>query len=43
MIRNQADTLDILSFESCRSSVVGDVEEVSSESSRRMQGKEDHT
>ena len=41
MIRNGADTLDVISFESCRSSVVGDTGEVSSESSRRMQDNEE--
>ena len=34
---------DFLSFESCRSSVVDDIEEVSSESSRKMQDKEETT
>ena len=43
MLSNGANTLDILSFESCRSSVVGDMEEVSSESSRRMQDEEETT
>ena len=37
------DTQDTLSFESCRSSVVDDMEEVSSESSRKMQDKEEAT
>ena len=39
MIRNGADTQDTLSFESCMSSVACDMEEVSSESSRKMQDK----
>ena len=43
MVRHGADTQDTLSFESCRSSVVGDMVEVSSESSRKMQDKEETT
>ena len=35
------DTQDFLSFESCRSSVVDDMEEVSSKSSMKMQDKEE--
>ena len=41
MIRNGPDTQDTLSFESCMSSVACDMEEVSSESSRKMQDKEE--
>ena len=37
------DIQDFLSFESCRSSVVDDMEEVSSESKRKMQDKEETT
>ena len=39
MIRTGADIKDTLSFESCKSSVVDDMDEVSSESSRKMQDK----
>ena len=41
--RKGVDTQDILSFESCRSSAVDDMEEVSSEFSRKMQDKEEST
>ena len=37
------DTQDFLSFVSCRSSEVDDMEEVRSESSRKMQHKEETT
>ena len=37
------DMQDLLSFESCRSSVVDDMEEVSSESSRKMQDEQEAT
>ena len=37
------DTQNLLSFELSRSSVVDDMEEVSSESSRKMQDKEETT
>ena len=40
VIRKEADMQDTLSSESCRSSVVDDMEEVSSESSRKMQDLE---
>ena len=43
VIRKGADIHDTLSFESCRSSVVDDMEEGSSESSRKMQDKEETT
>ena len=40
-IRNEVGSQDTLSFESCSSSMACDVEEISSESSRRMQDKEE--
>ena len=43
VIRTGADIKDTLSFESCRSSVVDDMEEVSSKSSRKTQDKEETT
>ena len=43
MTRKGVDTQELLSFESCRSSVVDDMEEVSLESSRKMQDKEETT
>ena len=42
-IRNGFDTQDTLSVESCMSSVACDMEELSSESSRKMQDKEETT
>ena len=41
-MRNGFDTQDTLSSESCSSSMACDTEEVTSESSRKMQDKEDH-
>ena len=43
MIRNGFGTRDTLSFESCMSSMARDMEEVSSESSRKIQDKEETT
>ena len=43
MTRKGVDIHYLLSFEPCRSSVVDDMEEVSSESSRKMQDKEETT
>ena len=40
-IRNGVDTQDILSIDSCTSSTACDIEEMSSETSRRMQDKEE--
>ena len=41
--RKGKDVQDLLSLESCRSSVVDDMEEVSSGSSKKMQDKEETT
>ena len=42
-MRNGFDTQDTLSFESCSFSMACDMEEVNSESSRKMQDKEETT
>ena len=41
VVRNEADTQDTLSSESCMSSAACDIEEMSSETSRRTQEKEE--
>ena len=40
-MKNEADSQDILSFNSCRSSVVDQVEEISLESPREMQDEQE--